>query len=92
MVRGGAVFGHANREKKVAMVSIRRLQDEYYGLPGNVDKLKERVLKEAIHQLWYTYGLKRCPNPLCAMFDTHQLLDLDIKRPFLCPRCRRTIP
>lgn len=89
---GGAVFGHANGEKKVALVSIHRLQDEYYGLPGNIDRLKERVLKETIRQLGYTYGLKRCPNPLCAMFDSHQLLDLDIKRPSFCPRCKRAIP
>jgi archaemetzincin len=89
---GRAVFGHADRGKKVAAVSIRRLQDEYYGLSGNVEKLKERVLKEGIRQLGYTYGLEGCSNPLCAMFHKHRLFDLDIGRPFLCPTCKQAIP
>jgi len=89
---GRSVFGHANRERKVAVVSTKRLQDEYYGLTGNLEKLEERVLKEAIHHLGDTYGLKGCANPLCAMFDTSQLLDLDIKKPVLCSGCKRAIP
>ncbi len=89
---GHGTFGHASRDKKVAVISIHRLRDEHYGLPGDLQKLQERVLKEAIEQIGHTYGVVECSNPLCAMFDTSQLFDLDVKRPLLCPRCRRAIP
>lgn len=88
---GSSAFGHASQERKVALVSMRRLRDEYYGLPANVEKLEERVLKEAVRQLGLTYGLRGCKNPLCTMFNTRELFDLDIKRPFLCSTCRRAI-
>jgi archaemetzincin len=89
---GRSILGHADRENRTALVSIKRLQEEYYGLPPNPDRLHERGLKEAIRQVGTTYGLKGCTNPLCPMFDTHELLDLDIKRPFICPRCKSELP
>jgi len=61
---GHGTFGHASREQKVAVLSIHHLRDEHYGLPRNREKLQERGLKEAIHQIGHTYGLGGCKNPL----------------------------
>jgi archaemetzincin len=50
------LFGLADSRQKCAVISLARLQPEFYGLPSNPQLFKERALKEAIHE-----SLVRCP-------------------------------
>jgi archaemetzincin len=81
------VFGEADLENRVAIISLCRLRQEFYGLSEDMEQFKERVLKEGIHELGHTYGLGHCSNPLCVMHFSNRLLDTDIKKASLCPQC-----
>lgn len=83
------VFGEADLESRVAVISLRRLSQEFYGLSEDMERLKERALKEAVHELGHTYGLGHCSNPLCVMHFSNSLLDTDIKKASFCPQCER---
>ncbi|UCD71571.1 MAG: archaemetzincin family Zn-dependent metalloprotease [Syntrophobacterales bacterium] len=85
------VFGEADLENRVAIISICRFSPEFYGLSEDIDRFKERVFKEAVHELGHTYGLGHCPNPLCVMHFSNSLLDTDIKKASLCPQCEKRL-
>ncbi len=81
------VFGEAQLDGKAALVSSFRLRDELYGLPKNPEKLKERLEKEAIHELGHTFGLIHCHAPNCVMFTSTYAEEIDFKSKELCPVC-----
>lgn len=81
------VFGEAQLEGKAAVVSSFRLRDELYGLPKNPEKLKERLEKEAIHELGHTYALIHCPNPRCVMYTSTYAEEIDFKSKDFCNSC-----
>ncbi len=83
------VFGEADLENRVAIISLCRLKPEFYGLSEDMGRFKERALKEGIHELGHTYGLGHCSNPLCVMHFSNSLLDTDIKKASLCPQCEK---
>lgn len=85
------VFGEADLENRVAIISLCRLSQEFYGLSEDIDRFKERVLKEAVHELGHIYGLGHCSNPLCVMHFSNSLLDTDIKKASLCPQCEKRL-
>ena len=83
------VFGEADFENRMAIITLWRLRPEFYGLSEDVDRFEERVLKEAVHELGHTYGLGHCSNPLCVMHFSNSLLDTDIKKVTFCPQCEK---
>lgn len=83
------VFGEAS--PKVALISLIRLRQEFYGLPPNPFLFQRRVLTEAVHELGHTYGLRHCPNPHCVMHFSNTLSDTDRKGPEFCSICRSQI-
>ncbi|NWF52939.1 MAG: archaemetzincin family Zn-dependent metalloprotease [Nitrospirae bacterium] len=80
------VFGEAST--KVAVISLTRLRQGFYGLPEDSNLFQKRVLTEAVHELGHTYGLGHCSNPHCVMFFSNSLMDTDRKGSELCPRCK----
>jgi archaemetzincin len=72
-----------------AIISLARLNPEFYGLPPDPRLLQERSLKEAVHELGHLLGLGHCPHPSCVMFFSNQLSDTDRKGSGFCPTCRR---
>lgn len=82
------VFGEAQLRGPAALVSLHRLSDEFYGLPPNEAQLDARLLKEAIHELGHTFGLRHCDDWSCAMASTHTVELLDLKRAGFCAPCR----
>jgi archaemetzincin len=81
------LFGQAQLEGRVAVVSLCRLRQEFYGLPANDSLLRERTIKEMLHELGHTFGLIHCSEPQCAMsLATHVDL-VDAKRERYCGRC-----
>ncbi len=83
------VFGEADLENRVAIISLRRLSQGFYGLSEDMERFQERALKEAVHELGHTYGLGHCSNPLCVMHFSNSLLDTDIKKASFCPECEK---
>lgn len=76
---------------RVALISLARLREEFWGRRPNGKLLKERALKEAVHELGHTLGLEHCPNPKCVMHFSNSLQDTDIKGTWFCPECEKKI-
>jgi len=52
---------------------------------------RERILKEAVHELGHTFGLSHCSSPSCVMFFSNSLPGTDRKKSDFCPECRRRL-
>lgn len=81
------VFGEAQVSGRCAVVSTCRLQQEFYGLPGDGRLLSERLLKESLHELGHTLGLVHCDDYRCAMSPAHSVEWIDVREARFCPRC-----
>jgi archaemetzincin len=85
------VFGEAQLGGHCALISRRRLREEFYGLPPNPEALRERTVKEAVHELGHTFGLRHCPDWRCVMASTHAVERVDVKSADFCARCAKTV-
>ncbi|MCX7000071.1 MAG: archaemetzincin family Zn-dependent metalloprotease [Candidatus Sumerlaeota bacterium] len=81
------VFGEADMKRGVAVISLSRLHQEFYGLPPDEKIFMRRALTEAVHELGHTYGLPHCRDPHCVMFFSNSLADTDRKGYRFCKRC-----
>jgi archaemetzincin len=81
------VFGEAQLQGRAAVVSSCRLANEYYGLAPDLERLQERLEKEAVHELGHTYGLVHCPDSLCVMRSSTYVEELDLKDAGMCADC-----
>lgn len=86
------VFGEAQLSGTCAVVSLHRLRDEFYGLPPNIIQLRERLLKESVHELGHTLNLSHCEDYQCAMSRSHGVEWIDLKTASFCRACRTAIP
>jgi len=85
------VFGEAQLDGNCAVVSTARLSESFYGLPPREDLLRERLLKESVHELGHTFGLRHCADWRCVMTSSHAVERLDVKTSEFCTRCRKPI-
>ena len=85
------VFGEAQLDGPVCVVSTYRLDDTVYGLPPDSALFFERSLKEAVHELGHTYGLYHCSRFECAMHTSTTAEDIDLKGAVLCAECCKII-
>jgi archaemetzincin len=85
------VFGEAQLDGNCALVSACRLREEFYGLPPREELLRERLFKEAVHELGHTFGLRHCANWRCVMTSSHAVERLDVKGAEFCAACRRVV-
>jgi archaemetzincin len=81
------LFGQAQLGGVVAVVSLCRLRQEFYGLPGDASLLRERMNKEVLHELGHTFGLVHCSEPKCAMSLATHIGMVDNKEARYCGRC-----
>ena len=81
------VFGEARLNGRCAVVSSYRLDNKFYGLPDNPALLRERLLKEAIHELGHSFGLLHCQNQECVMKSSTYVEEIDYKSTRFCGHC-----
>jgi archaemetzincin len=81
------VFGHAQLGGSVALVSLARLRQEFYGLAPNREVFLERAAKEALHETGHTFGLVHCADRGCAMALATNVRQIDAKRAAFCAPC-----
>jgi len=82
------VFGEAQMGGPCAVVSAHRLHQEFYGLPGDAQLFRQRVTKEAVHELGHTVSLTHCDDYRCAMAPSHAVEWIDLKERTLCEACQ----
>jgi archaemetzincin len=82
------VFGEAQLQGSCALVSAHRLRQEFYGLPSNPVLFRERLLKEAVHELGHTLTLSHCDDFECVMAPSHGVEWIDLKASSFCGSCR----
>jgi archaemetzincin len=81
------VFGDADEAQSIAVVSVHRLRSDFYGEPSDFNMLFQRTLKECVHELGHTFGLKHCYNARCAMYYSNSIFETDNKMPHFCEIC-----
>jgi archaemetzincin len=81
------VYGQAQLGGRVAVVSLARLRQEFYGLAPNREVFLERALKEALHETGHTFGLVHCADRGCAMALSTNVRQIDSKQAAFCAPC-----
>lgn len=85
------VYGQAQLGGRAAVVSVARLRQEFYGLPGNRELLLARARKEVVHEAGHLFGLIHCGDPVCAMSLSTNVRQIDWKTDGLCAACRAQV-
>jgi archaemetzincin len=81
------LFGQAQVDGRIAVVSLCRLHQQFYGLPGEDRVLHERTVKEVLHELGHTFGLVHCIDSKCVMSLATHIGLVDSKEEKYCERC-----
>jgi archaemetzincin len=85
------IYGQAFLNGRCGIVSGYRLRNEKYGLTADDKVFSERLIKEIIHELGHTFGLKHCLNPVCVMRSSTYVEDIDQKGGAFCSACKSII-
>jgi archaemetzincin len=81
------VFGQAQLAGRVAVCSLARLRQEFYGLAPNREVLVGRAAKEALHETGHLFGLVHCADRRCAMSLATNVRQIDTKETAFCAQC-----
>ncbi len=80
------VFGYTDVTKKISVVSLARLKRDV-----SIEKLVDRTVKTAIHEIGHLNGLRHCNNKRCIMFLSFGVDDTDRKDRRFCDKCSDTL-
>jgi archaemetzincin len=82
------IFGQAQFGGRIAIISLYRLNPQFYKKPFDKKIFIERAKKEAIHEIGHTLKLEHCPNEKCVMCFSNTINDVDKKGKDLCGMCK----
>jgi archaemetzincin len=85
-------FGEADQRSGVAVISVARLREEFYGHPVNDELFRRRMITEGVHEVGHALGLDHCPDPGCVMHFSNTLSDTDRKGAGFCANCQKQLP
>lgn len=80
------IFGQAEMNGKAAVISLFRLKFD-----ADEKGFKDRMVKEAVHELGHTFGLNHCQNSKCVMHFSNCLADTDFKGKRYCEECEKSL-
>jgi len=86
------IFGEAQLNGKISIVSVCRLHEEFYTGKTEDELLIKRSLKEILHELGHNYGLYHCKDWDCVMHSSPIIEQVDIKGEFYCSKCLEQAP
>ena len=88
------LIGYAQLGGWAGVVSLCRLDNRSFGLAPAPELLRQRLQKEALHELGHLQGLPHCSRVSCVMHSSTDLTEIDLKGAELCPSCRQeaTLP
>lgn len=81
------IYGQAQLGGHVAMISLARLRQEFYHMPGSARVTVSRAVKECFHELGHTFGLVHCLDTQCPMALSTNIVQLDQKTADFCHAC-----
>ncbi len=82
------VFGIEEPQTSCLLVSIARLKPEFYKEQPNTFVLKDRAVKEVMHEIGHYIGLDHCIHSFCVMSFSPSARDVDAKQKDFCKGCR----
>lgn len=85
------LFGEAQLNGKLSIVSTFRLYEEFYTGRTNDQLFYKRVLKEVLHELGHNFGLLHCENWNCVMHSSAGIEEVDVKGEFYCSQCEKVV-
>jgi len=85
------VFGEAQLNGKHSIVSVCRLHEEFYSEKSDENLLRERTMKEILHELGHNFGLRHCIDWDCVMHSSTSIEEVDIKGNYYCKNCEKRI-
>jgi archaemetzincin len=86
------VFGRARHDGRAALVSLARLQPEFYGLPADAGLTARRAVDEILHELGHVGGLRHCEDSACLLHFAATVEALDLRGSSFCPACEARLP
>ena len=85
------VFGYAHLRDGVAVYSVARLREEWYGRATNEDLQRARSYRALAHELGHTFGNPHCEAATCVMRAVSQVDSLDALPADYCASCLRRV-
>ncbi|HMK82317.1 MAG TPA: hypothetical protein VK503_01235, partial [Candidatus Bathyarchaeia archaeon] len=82
------VFGLSDLPGSRSLIALSRLRQRFYCESDDEVLFFSRVVKEAVHELGHSHGLRHCSNSRCVMCFSESIEDTDYKEQDFCPVCR----
>jgi len=82
------VFGQAKMKGRVALLSVCRLNPNFFHQPEDEELFEKRIVKETIHEVGHMLGLGHCNKRHCVMSFSNTVGQVDKKTKYLCDMCK----
>ncbi len=85
------VFGYAHLTDGMAVYSLARLRESFYGRASDEPVTAGRVLRAVVHEVGHTFGVPHCEDSRCVMRAVSHLETLDALATRYCASCREQV-